>query len=314
MVDPPSISEVRALYHQQLFGLVARAHDVLQAHFVPGEVQTSQLLSIKTGGCSEDCAYCSQSSRYQSGVKGEAMLPLDEVLTHAKKAKAAGATRFCMGAAWRQVKDGPFFERVLEMIRAVNALDMQVCCTLGMLTKEQAVRLKQAGLHAYNHNIDTSRRHYENIVSTHSFEERLETIRHVREAGITVCTGGILGLGEHEEDRVSFLHTLATLRPQPESITINQLIPIPGTPLSEQQPVDTLVVIRVIAVARITIPKAVVRLSAGRLSMSHAEQFLAFYAGANSIFLGEKLLTAPNPTETEDQALFSELSLKAKVL
>lgn len=314
MKDKHTLSSVSALYHEPLFSLVGRAHATLREHFVPGDVQASQLLSIKTGGCSEDCVYCSQSSHYQTGLRREAMLPLDTVVACAKRAKEAGATRFCMGAAWRQAKDGSFFDRVLAMVRAVNALGLQVCCTLGMLSREQATRLKEAGLYAYNHNIDTSERHYKNVVSTHSFQERLRTIDHVRAAGITVCTGGILGLGEDDQDRISFLHTLATLHPQPESVTINQLVPMPGTPLEKQALLSILVVIRVIAVARIIIPKAVVRLSAGRISMSHAEQFLAFYAGANSIFLGEKLLTSPNPSESEDKALFADLSLRSKVL
>ena len=250
-----SLSAIGRLYHTPLFGLVFRAHEVLKRHFVPGQVQTSQLLSIKTGGCSEDCAYCSQSSRYKTGLEREAMLSLDEVLARAKRAKEAGATRFCMGAAWRQAKDGPFFDRVLDMVRGVHALGLQVCCTLGMLTRQQAVRLKEAGLYAYNHNIDTSERHYKKVVSTHSFQDRLRTIDHVRTAGITVCTGGILGLGEDEEDHISFLHTLASLQPQPESVTINQLVRIPGTPMADQKPLGTLTAIRVIAVARVIMPK-----------------------------------------------------------
>ena len=304
-----SLGNVQLEYQKPLFTLVAEAHEVLKKHFKPGEIQTSRLLSIKTGGCPEDCAYCPQAARYQTEVQTHALLPLPEVIAAAKKAKAEGATRFCMGAAWRSIKDGPQFERVLDMVREVCALDLQVCCTLGMLTKEQAQRLKEAGLYAYNHNLDTSKDYYEEIISTRKYEERLQTIEHVREAGITVCTGGILGMGESHEERISFLHTLANLEPQPESITINKLVPIQGTPLEDQPELPTLDLIRVVATARQLMPRAVIRLSAGRASLSHAEQFLAFYAGANSIFLGEKLLTAPNISASQDAQLFEALDL-----
>ena len=306
-----SLEEVRTQYEQSLFLLVESAHAMLKKHFRPGDVQTSRLMSIKTGGCPEDCAYCPQAARYQTGLDVQALLPLEEVLAAARQAKAEGATRFCMGAAWREVRDGAHFGRVLEMVREVKALGLQVCCTLGMLSTEQAKALKEAGLYAYNHNIDTSEAHYKKIISTRNYKDRLQTIANVRKAGITVCTGGILGMGESDEDRIAFLYQLSSLDPQPESVTINKLIPIEGTPLGDTPPVSALVLLRVVAVARLIMPKAVIRLSAGRESLTHAEQFLLFYAGANSIFLGEKLLTAPNVTEDSDKQLFEELDLHA---
>lgn len=306
-----SVEEVKTQYERPLFALVEAAHTVLKKNFRPGDVQTSRLLSIKTGGCPEDCAYCPQAARYHTNLDVEALLPLEEVRAAARKAKKEGATRFCMGAAWREIRNGPHFERVLEMVREVKALGLQVCCTLGMLDATQAQRLKEAGLYAYNHNIDTSEAYYKRIISTRKYEDRLRTIAHVRAAGITVCTGGIIGMGESDADRIAFLHQLATLDPQPESVTINKLVPIPGTPLADAAPLSTLVLLRVVAGARLLMPKAVLRLSAGRESLSHAEQFLLFYAGANSIFLGEKLLTAPNAGEESDKKLFSELNLRA---
>ena len=306
-----SVKDVEARYERGLFELVEEAHATLKQHFRPGDVQTSQLLSIKTGGCPEDCAYCPQAARYHTGLDVQPLLPYEEVLAAAQKAKSAGATRFCMGAAWREVRDGPHFERVLSMVRGVKALGLQVCCTLGMLTEKQAKALKEAGLYAYNHNIDTSEAHYKRIIGTRAYEDRLQTITNVRQADITVCTGGILGMGESDADRIAFLHQLANLTPQPESVTINKLIPIKGTPLADAPPLSALVLLRVIAVARLIIPQAVIRLSAGRESLSHAEQFLLFYAGANSIFLGDKLLTAPNAGAEDDTALFEALSLRS---
>ena len=287
-------SDIQGLYERPLFELVAQAHATLQKHFTIGDIQTNKLLSIKTGGCTEDCAYCSQAARYQTDVSVEALLPLDTVVAKAKEAKTEGATRFCMGAAWREVRDNAHFDRVLDMVRAVKALDLEVCCTLGMLTEAQARRLKAAGVYAYNHNLDSSRSFYERIISTRAYDDRLRTIEHVRQAGMTVCTGGILGMGESTADRIDLLHTLATLKPQPESVTINTLVPIEGTPLASQEPVPVLEVLRFVAVARICMPLSTKRLSPGRLSLSHAEQFLCCNAGANSIFLGDKLLISPN--------------------
>ncbi|MCY4419184.1 MAG: biotin synthase BioB [Cytophagales bacterium] len=308
----PDLSEIKDLYDRPLFELLRRSHEQLCKYFSPGEIQTSRLLSVKTGGCPEDCAYCPQSAHYQTGVEKEKLLSLSEVKAAAEKAKSEGATRFCMGAAWRQVRDGDEFDRVLDMVETVKDLGLQTCCTLGMISAKQAQRLKKAGLHAYNHNLDTSSDHYKKIISTRDYEDRLNTLAHVRKAGITVCTGGILGMGESDEDRITFLRTLASLKPHPESITINKLVPIPGTPLGGQAPLSNIVVIRVISVARILMPRAVIRLSAGRLSMTPTEQFIAFYAGANSIFMGEKLLTSPNPGSEEDKDLFEELGLVAK--
>ena len=309
-----SKGRIRQLYGRSLFRLAQEAHEVLRRHFTPGDIQTSRLISIKTGGCPEDCAYCPQAARYHTHVKGEGLMSLADVRKEAQKALAQGATRLCMGAAWREVKDGPHFERVLEMVRVVNQMGLQSCCTLGMLSKKQAERLKEAGLYAYNHNLDTSEEYYQKIITTRQYQDRLRTLKHVRQAGITVCTGGILGMGESEDDRIAFLHTLANLTPQPESVTINTLVRIPGTPLADTPPISPLIVMRVIAVARITMPKAVIRLSAGRRELSHTEQFLAFYMGANSLFLGDKLLTTPNPDETEDAELFQALNLSPKVL
>ena len=269
------------------------------------------LLSIKTGGCSENCSYCPQSAHYQTGVQKEKLMELDDVVSAAKTAKSKGATRFCMGAAWREVRDGPLFDRVLDMVKAVRKLDMEVCCTLGMLTKSQAQKLKEAGLYAYNHNIDCSENFYPNIITTRKYEDRIQTIHNVREAGITVCTGGILGMGETDQDRIEFLHQLAVFDPQPESVTINKLIPIPGTPLGKQKSVSTLEVIRVIATARLVIPKSMIRLSAGREGMTESDQFLCFFAGANSIFIGDKLLTSANPDLTEDRQMFERLNLSS---
>jgi len=277
------------------------------------EVQQCTLLSIKTGGCSEDCAYCPQSSRYDTGVKGQKLMNKDVVIESAKKAKEAGSTRFCMGAAWRDtVGRKTNFNQILDYVKEIRGLGMEVCCTLGMLEKQQAEDLKKAGLTAYNHNLDTSREFYPSIITTRSYDERLKTLEFVREAGISVCSGGIIGLGEQVEDRVGLLHTLATLPEHPESVPINALLAVKGTPLENQKPVEIWEMIRMIATARIVMPKAMVRLSAGRVRFSLPEQALCFLAGANSIFTGEKLLTTPNNDFDADQQMFKLLGLIPK--
>ena len=302
-------TDLKAIYTLPLPDLIFRAGQVHRAHHDIQDIQRCALLSIKTGGCPEDCGYCSQSSRYQTGVTKEPLLSLEEVAERAAQAKRLGATRFCMGAAWRGPHDGPQFDRVLDMIRVVRGLGMEACVTLGMLTDDQARRLHDAGLTAYNHNLDTSRRHYPSIVSTHTYDDRLQTIRAVQRAGISVCCGGILGMGETEEDRLELLAELADLNPPPESIPINCLVPIAGTPLADSPPVDSLQLVRLIATTRIAFPPARVRLSAGRTRMSRELQVLCFLAGANSIFFGEKLLTTPNPDASEDAELFRAMGL-----
>ena len=304
-----NLTDLKALYALPLPDLIFRAAQVHRAHHDIRDIQRCALLSIKTGGCPEDCGYCSQSSRYQTGVTREPLLSLEEVAERAAQAKRLGATRFCMGAAWRGPHDGPQFDRVLDMIRVVRGLGMEACVTLGMLTDDQARRLHDAGLTAYNHNLDTSRRHYPSIVSTHTYDDRLQTIRAVQRAGISVCCGGILGMGETEEDRLELLAELADLNPPPESIPINCLVPIAGTPLADSPPVDSLQLVRLIATTRIAFPPARVRLSAGRTRMSRELQVLCFLAGANSIFFGEKLLTTPNPDASEDAELFQAMGL-----
>ncbi len=303
--------EIGAIFRLPFTELIFRAQTMHRKFHAPDEVQLCRLLSIKTGGCPEDCAYCPQSAHYDTDVARQGLLDRDEVLASATKAKAEGATRFCMGAAWRQAPQGPEFERVLEMVRSVAALDMEVCCTLGMLTKQQAIRLKEAGLTAYNHNLDTSPEFYGEIITTRVYDERLRTIAHVRNAGITVCCGGIVGMGESDEDRIGLLQQLANLNPHPESVPINMLVRAPGTPLADAEEVDSLVMVRTIATARILMPKSRVRLAAGRRSMSGEAVALCFLAGANSIFTGEKLLTTPNPTEDEDAALLKNLGMRA---
>ena len=298
---------LKALYFSPLPDLVDRARAVYKKNFPTGKIQASRLLSIKTGGCSEDCAYCSQSAHYPTDIKPEKLLALSTVVERAKKAREEGASRFCMGAAWREVRSGPAFDRVLEMVRAVSDLELEVCCTLGMLTFEQALQLKEAGLTAYNHNIDTSREYYSRIITTRKYEDRLKTLENVRKAGLTVCTGGILGLGETHKDRISFIYELANFSPQPESVTINTLVPAKGTPLENQQSVSAVDVVRVIAVCRILMKRSFIRLSAGRRAMSEGEQFLCFFSGANSIFLGDKLLTADNPSLQFDQRMLKNL-------
>jgi biotin synthase len=299
-----SAAEVRAIHDLPLMELLYRAQTAHRAQFGEHKVQLCSLLSVKTGGCPEDCAYCPQAARYQTGVAAEPLMSTEDVLTAARKAREAGATRFCMGAAWREVKDGPQFERVLEMVRGVKALGMEACCTLGMLTPGQARRLKEAGLDAYNHNLDTSREKYGDIVTTRAYEERLRTLRHVREAGIGVCCGGIIGMGESVDDRCEMLRTLSAQEPHPESVPINMLVRVKGTPLFGQPPVSTLEMVRMIATARILMPRSMVRLSAGRQQMSEEAQLLCMMAGANSVFFGEKLLTTGNPEYEQDMALF----------
>jgi len=302
--------EVRTIYHSLLLDILFRAQPAHQQYFEPGEVPLCQLLSIKTGGCPEDCAYCPQSAHYKTNVDRLDLLSVEEVVKTAREAREQGVSRFCLGAAWRQVSDGPEFDAVLEMVRGVSSLGLEVCCTLGMLTESQAQRLADAGLYAYNHNLDTSADFYGQIITTRKYEERLRTLEHVRKAGVTVCCGGILGMGESDEDRVGLLHQLAALRPHPESVPINVLVRVEGTPLADAEPVDPLVLVRAIATARILMPSSRVRLSAGRRSLSREAIALCFMAGANSIFVGDKLLTTPNPTRSEDDVLLEELDLK----
>ena len=304
-----SRAEIAALFALPFPELMFRAQGIHRRAFTPTEVQISTLLSIKTGGCPEDCAYCSQSSRYDIGVKAEKLMAVERVLAEAARAKAQGATRFCLGAAWRSPKDKDL-EAVCEMVEGVKELGLESCVTLGMLTPVQAGRLKAAGLDYYNHNLDTSPDYYRHIISTRTYQDRLDTLEAVREAGIKVCCGGILGMGESGEDRVGLIHALATLPAHPESVPINALMPIAGTPVGGAAPVDPIDFVRTIAVARITMPRAMVRLSAGRESMSAETQALCFLAGANSIFYGEKLLTTANPGAEADRALFTRLGLQ----
>jgi biotin synthase len=307
-----TLEEIKEIFHSPLLELVFRAATIHRKYNNTGEVQVCTLLSIKTGGCPEDCAYCPQAARYNTGIDVHALLQTDEVIAYALKAKEAGSTRFCMGAAWREVRDNRDFDRIIDMVKEVNELGMEVCCTLGMLTESQAKKLADAGLYAYNHNLDTSPEYYGRIISTRTYNDRLKTLDNVRKAGISVCCGGIIGLGETHEDRINMLHTLATMAEHPESVPINALVRIKGTPLENNQKVDTWDMVRMIATARILMPKAMVRLSAGRSEMSIAEQAWCFMAGANSIFAGEKLLTTPNPSYDEDNAMFNLLGLTAR--
>jgi biotin synthase len=304
-----TLSELKAIYDLPLPDLILRAAEVHRATHDFSDIQRCALLSIKTGGCPEDCGYCAQSARYDTGVKATPLMSVEDVAERARRARELGATRFCMGTAWREPRNGPAFERVLEMVRKVRELGMEACVTLGMLTDEQAQRLRDAGLTAYNHNLDTSRRHYPRIVSTRTYDERLATLGAVQRAGIAVCCGAILGMGENEEDRLMLLAELAALDPPPESVPINCLVPIAGTPLEESPPVEPVQLVRLIATTRIAFPRARVRLSAGRDKMSRELQILCFLAGANSIFFGEKLLTAPNPGAGEDAELFRAMGL-----
>ena len=307
-----TFSEIQEIYHQPLLELMYQAATVHRNFNQTGEVQVCTLLSVKTGGCSEDCAYCPQAARYHTNVKAHKLLKVDEVLEKANEAKQNGSTRFCMGAAWREVRDNRDFDNVLEMVKGVNEIGLEVCCTMGMLTEEQADKLKNAGLYAYNHNLDTSEDNYENIITTRTFEERLNTIGNVRKAGISVCSGGIIGMGESHDARIGMIHTLATLPEHPESVPVNALVAVDGTPLENMKRVSVFEMVRMIATVRITMPKTMVRLSAGRLDMPVSEQALCFMAGANSIFAGDKLLTTPNPTFTDDMAMFELLGLKPR--
>ena len=302
--------EVEAIYRTALPSLVFRAQSVHRRFHPEDRVQTCQLLSIKTGGCPEDCAYCPQSAHYDTGVAREGLLDPERVIEVARQAVGRGVTRFCMGAAWRQAPEGREFERVLQMVRGVSALGLEVCCTLGMLSERQAEQLKEAGLSAYNHNLDTSPEFYGSIITTRLYDERLRTLAAVRKAGITVCCGGILGMGEREEDRIGLLWQLASLKPHPESVPINMLVRVEGTPLAKIPALDPLEMVRAIATARILMPASRVRLAAGRKQLSPEAVTLCFLAGANSIFVGEKLLTTPNPGREEDQELLATLGMK----
>lgn len=304
--------EIAEVYHSPILDLIYRAATVHREHHDAQEVQVCTLLSIKTGGCPEDCAYCPQAARYHTDVTVEKLLPTNEVLSKAQEAKDSGSTRFCMGAAWREVRDNRDFDRVIDMVKGINKIGMEVCCTLGMLSDEQAQRLKEAGLYAYNHNLDTSEDYYDEIISTRKYDDRLDTLENVRNADISVCSGGIIGMGETEGDRMAMLHTLATLPEHPESVPVNALVPVPGTPLEEQERVSVWDMVRMIATARILMPEAMVRLSAGRVRMNTEEQALCFMAGANSIFAGDKLLTTPNPEVNADQQLFQTLNLRPR--
>lgn len=304
-----TVDHALGLYRKPLFELVYEAHTVHREYQPENQIQKCSLLSIKTGGCPEDCSYCPQSAHYKTDINKQGLMDLEEVKTALEDAKQQGAERFCMGAAWREIKDGPQFEQVLEMVRMVKGAGMEACVTLGMLNEKQAERLKEAGLDAYNHNLDSSREFYDKIISTRTYDDRLKTLKNVRQAGITICSGGIIGMGESDRDRCAMLVELANLEPQPESVPINLLIPVEGTPLAQQKPVDVFDLVRCIAVARILMPKSKVRLSAGRINLSREGQALAFFAGANSIFLGEKLLTRDNPESLEDQKLFTDLGV-----
>ncbi len=307
----PTLADLEAIYRRPFFDLIAESRRVHSEHWHDHEMQLCTLLSVKTGGCSEDCGYCAQSARYQTGVDAGKLMTTAEVLPIAEQAAASGATRFCMGAAWKGVRAGDArFGQVLDTVREVSKLGMEVCVTLGQLGDEEARQLREAGVTAYNHNIDTSPEHYANIVTTHTFQDRLNTIASVQRAGMAVCCGGILGLGESETDRLRMLEVLCGFNPPPESVPINCLMPMDGTPLAGQQPIDTFELVRLIATARIVLPKAKIRLSAGRTLLSREAQALCFFAGANSIFYGEKLLTAPNPEADEDMALLRELGLR----
>jgi biotin synthase len=304
--------EITEIYNTPILDLVYRAATVHREHHDAQEVQVCTLLSVKTGGCPEDCAYCPQAARYHTDVKVHKLMEVEEVMQKALDAKEAGSTRFCMGAAWREVRDNKDFDKVLSMVKGVSQLDMEVCCTLGMLTHEQAEKLKDAGLYAYNHNLDTSEEFYGDVITTRTYKDRLETLDNVRNAKISVCSGGIIGMGEKEQDRIGMLLTLATLPQHPESVPVNALVPVEGTPLEDQEKVSVWEMLRMIATSRILMPKAMVRLSAGRVRMTLEEQALCFLAGANSIFAGDKLLTTPNPNVVQDKEMFQLLNLKPR--
>lgn len=304
--------EIHGIYETPLLELIYQAASIHRTHHPANQVQVCSLISIKTGGCSEDCHYCPQAARYQTNVQAAPLMTVGEILVLARKAVANGATRVCLGAAWRAVKDNKQFECILEAIEKINAMQVEVCCTLGMLTETQAERLKQAGLYAYNHNLDTSPEFYSTIITTRKYEERLHTLDAVEKVGISVCCGGIIGMGESIADRVGLLYQLARRNPHPESVPINLLIPVEGTPMQEKAPLPIWEMVRMVATARIIMPKAMVRLSAGRLERSLEEQALCFLAGANSIFSGEKLLTRSNPDFDQDRAMFLLFGLMPK--
>lgn len=301
--------EILEIYNKPLLDLIYDAASVHRKHHNPNEVQVSTLLSIKTGGCPEDCSYCPQAARYHTDIETNDLMTVAQVKAQALRAKSSGSSRVCMGAAWRNVEDGPEFDQVLDMVRTINGLDMEVCCTLGMLSENQAKRLAEAGLYAYNHNLDSSEEYYKEIISTRGWEDRLETLKNVRKTNVTVCSGGIIGMGEKIEDRAGMLVALSSLSPQPESVPINALVSVEGTPLEEEQVVPIWDMIRMVAITRIVLPHTTVRLSAGRTEMSKEGQAFCFLAGAGSIFAGDKLLTTPNPDVNEDMELFKILGL-----
>ena len=302
--------EIINLYNKPMMDLLFEAATIHREYHDPNVVQVSTLLSIKTGGCPEDCGYCPQAARYHTDIEGNDLMSVQQVKAQALRAKSGGSSRVCMGAAWRNVKDGPEFDQVLEMVRTINKLDMEVCCTLGMITENQAKRLAEAGLYAYNHNLDTSEEYYKEVISTRGFEDRIQTIENVRKTNVTVCSGGIIGMGESVEDRAGMLVALASLNPQPESVPINALVAVEGTPMADEKPVEIWDMIRMVATTRIVMPQTQVRLSAGRTQMSREGQAMCFLAGANSIFAGDKLLTTPNPDVQEDMKMFELLGLK----
>jgi len=304
--------EIAEIYHTPIFDLIYKAATVHRAFHDAQEVQVCTLLSVKTGGCPEDCAYCPQAARYHTDVKVHKLLPVEEVLQKAQEAKESGSTRFCMGAAWREVRDNKDFDKVLEMVQGVNKMGMEVCCTLGMLTADQAQKLKEAGLYAYNHNLDTSEEYYDQVITTRNYKNRLDTLENVRHAKISVCSGGIIGMGETINDRIGMLHVLSNLSEHPESVPVNALVPVEGTPLESQEKVSVWEMVRMIATARIIMPRTMVRLSAGRVRMSLEEQGLCFMAGANSIFAGDKLLTTANPEVDSDKLMFEMFGLQPR--
>ncbi len=310
-----TLAEVETIYNKPLLELVYQAATMHREFHDPQKIQVCTLLSVKTGGCPEDCSYCGQAARYHTDIKVQALLPTEQVLAHAQKAKDSGSTRFCMAAAWREVRDNRDFDRIIEMVKGVNEMGLEVCCTLGMLTEHQAQRLQEAGLAAYNHNLDSSESYYDNIISTRKFDDRIQTINHVRKAGITVCSGGIIGLGETHKDRMAMLITLSNMEKHPESVPVNALARVKGTPLENNPKVAIWDMVRMIATARILMPESMVRLSAGRIEMTEEEQAWCFMAGANSIFTGERetLLVTPNPGVTEDMQMLQTLGLSPMV-
>lgn len=306
------IEELKELYELPLLELISKSHSIHRHFHKPAEIQVCSLISIKTGGCPEDCKYCAQSSRYQTSVSAQPMMNYEDVLNKAKQAVENGASRICLGAAWREVRDNKQFENVLQMIKGINALGVEVCCTLGMLKKHQAKRLKEFGLYAYNHNLDSSENFYKHFVTTRTYQDRLNTLDIAQDASLSVCCGGILGMGEAVIDRLELLLTLCNRNPHPESVPINKLNAVPGTPMENQPKISIWEMIRIVAVARIVLPKAMVRLSCGRIELSYEDQALCFLAGANSIFIGEKLLTVPNPSIDKDEKMFELLGIKKR--